>query len=278
MPNRILKENICSSDDINELSWFEEVLFYRLIVSCDDYGRYDGRPAIIKNRLFPLKDNLTSKSVSAALNKLASVGLVAMYEFDGKPYLHLPTWEKHQTPRAKKSKYPDPENGSQTSANICKQMQADECNGNQVNADVHDIRYSINDIRYSGNEESDEIITAWNGLGLSQVTRIMPNSQRYTMLNARIREYGKDEILKAIENIKGSSFLRGQNQRNWVITFDWFLKPNNFVKVRDGNYTDAKPEPRGKNYYGDHSHPDERTLAAMRQLMEEEAQYEEEGA
>ena len=38
---------------------------------------------------------------------------------------------------------------------------------------------------------------------------------------------------------------------------------------------DKKPK---KNYYGDHSHPDERTLAAMRQLMEEEAQYEEEGA
>ena len=38
---------------------------------------------------------------------------------------------------------------------------------------------------------------------------------------------------------------------------------------------DKKPK---KNYYGDHSHPDERTLAAVRQLMEEEAQYEEEGA
>ena len=37
-------------------------------------------------------------------------------------------------------------------------------------------------------------------------------------------------------------------------------------------------KPAKKNYYGDHSHPDERTLAAMRQLMEEEAQYEEKGA
>ena len=54
MPNRILKESICSSDSINELSWFEECLFYRLIVNCDDYGRFDGRTAIIKNRLFPL--------------------------------------------------------------------------------------------------------------------------------------------------------------------------------------------------------------------------------
>ena len=45
MPNRILKESIRTSDTIGELSWFEEVLFYRLIVSCDDYGRFDGRTA-----------------------------------------------------------------------------------------------------------------------------------------------------------------------------------------------------------------------------------------
>ena len=43
MPNRILKESICRSEEIDSLSWFEEVLFYRLIVICDDFGRYDGR-------------------------------------------------------------------------------------------------------------------------------------------------------------------------------------------------------------------------------------------
>ena len=78
MPNRIIKESICTSDGIDALSWFEEVLFYRLIVSCDDYGRFDGRPAIIKNRLFPLKENLTIKNVSAAINTLARAGLVAL--------------------------------------------------------------------------------------------------------------------------------------------------------------------------------------------------------
>ena len=61
MPNRILKESVCTSDSVNKLSWFEEVLFYRLIVNCDDYGRFDGRVSIIKNRLFPLKENLTGK-------------------------------------------------------------------------------------------------------------------------------------------------------------------------------------------------------------------------
>lgn len=105
MPNRILKESICSSEEIDSLSWFEEVLFYRLIVKCDDYGRYDGRLKFVKNSCFPLKD-ITEKDVEKALHKLSAVGLVRAYESQGRPYLQLVTWEQHQNIRAKKSKYP----------------------------------------------------------------------------------------------------------------------------------------------------------------------------
>ena len=105
MPNRILKESICISESIRKLSWFEEVLFYRLIVNCDDYGRFDGRESIIKGRLFPLKD-VTIASVRNALDKLATAGLVTLYEFEGRPYIELPSWERHQNIRAKRSKYP----------------------------------------------------------------------------------------------------------------------------------------------------------------------------
>lgn len=79
MPNRIIKESIRTSDSINELSWFEECLFYRLIVSCDDYGRFDGRPAIIKGSCFPLKDGVTTNNIEKALSKLVSAGLVKRY-------------------------------------------------------------------------------------------------------------------------------------------------------------------------------------------------------
>ena len=125
MPNRIIRESICTSDSIDGLSWFEEVLFYRLIVSCDDFGRYDGRAAIIKNRLFPLKENLTLKTVENALHGLASAGLVALYTSQGKRFLYLPTWGKYQNQRAKESKYPEPVEPTQADEIICKQMNAD---------------------------------------------------------------------------------------------------------------------------------------------------------
>lgn len=130
MPNRIIKESICRSDQINGLTPFEEVLFYRLMVSVDDYGRYDGRTAIIKNTLFPLKDDLSPGQIEDAMFDLECEGLVALYTVDGRPYVRLTGWDKHQSIRAKKSKYPaDPdENGNhlQASASNCKQMKTDE--------------------------------------------------------------------------------------------------------------------------------------------------------
>ena len=106
MPNRILKESICRSEEIDSLSWFEEVLFYRLIVICDDFGRYDGRAKIIKGSCFPLK-SITEKDIDKALEKLSAVGLVRVYEAQGRPYLQLVTWADHQRIRNQKSKSPE---------------------------------------------------------------------------------------------------------------------------------------------------------------------------
>lgn len=130
MPNRILKESICRSDSIDALSWFEEVLFYRLIVNCDDFGRYDARLKIIKNICFPLKD-VTEKDVESALKKLSAAGLVRVYETQGRPYLQLVTWEAHQNIRAQKSKYP-------TFDETCIQMYADDnsCSRNPIQSNT----------------------------------------------------------------------------------------------------------------------------------------------
>ena len=108
MGNRILKQDICMSEEIEQLSWFEEVLFYRLIVNCDDYGCFDRRAKIIKAALFPLKE-VTTKQIDSAVDRLSTVGLVRVYEVQGRPYLQLTTWSKHQRLRNSKHRYPTPE-------------------------------------------------------------------------------------------------------------------------------------------------------------------------
>lgn len=120
MPNRIIKESICTSDSIESLSDFHEAFFYRLIVNCDDYGRMDARPAILKARLYPLRDRVSLKDIQKALKSLADVGCIELYEVNGKPYLFLPSWEFHQQIRAKRSKYPEPDI-------YCNHMISDDC-------------------------------------------------------------------------------------------------------------------------------------------------------
>ena len=115
MPNRILKESICASENIDQLTAFQETFFYRLMVNCDDYGRMDARTKILAARLFPLRELRTSQ-VDDALKALTSAELILIYEVDGKPFLQMKTWDKHQQVRAKKSKYPSPDDG------ICNQM------------------------------------------------------------------------------------------------------------------------------------------------------------
>ena len=91
----------------------------------------------------------------------------------------------------------------------------------------------------NGLDSVDAVVEKWNSLpdGIAKVSKIQKESTRDRHLRKRIRDYGIDEVLRAIDNIRNSDFLQGENDRGWVITFDWFIRPENFQKVLDGNYT-----------------------------------------
>ena len=147
MPNRILKESICTSEEIDQLSPFQEIMFYRLIVNCDDYGRADARAKVLKSKLFPLRD-VRVDQIETALNALASAKLVILYEVDGKPFLQMKTWGKHQQVRAKKSKYPAPEG-------YCEDEISNDGNGNHLLS--NDSKCPRNPIQSESKSESNPI-------------------------------------------------------------------------------------------------------------------------
>ena len=92
------------------------------------------------------------------------------------------------------------------------------------------------------------VLVAWNELeryGIKSVTKLRGGTDRHGRISARIKEYGVNDVLNAIENIKKSGFLQGKNNKGWTITFDWFVRPNNFPKVLDGNYTDKGDDNNG---------------------------------
>ena len=60
--------------------------------------------------------------------------------------------------------------------------------------------------------------------------------RRKLAIQARARENGKESLMEVIKQAAKSDFLNGRNDRGWVADFDWLMRPNNFVKVLEGNY------------------------------------------
>lgn len=130
MPTRYIRETITTSETLAQVSADAERLFWRLVVVADDYGLYDGRlTTLLGKALTAFLGRISAEDVSRWLDELASVGLISLYESDGKPFLRLRTFVVHQgQPRAKKPKHPRP----LASDCNCNQLPADEGNVSEV--------------------------------------------------------------------------------------------------------------------------------------------------
>lgn len=102
-----------------------------------------------------------------------------------------------------------------------------------------DISQSDKKSKQTWQEQLNRIFKEWNSIddNIPKINFIKNGSTRQKLLQARINEYGFDNVLKAIDNVKNSQYLKGY-VKSFRITFDWFIKPNNFPKVLDGNYND----------------------------------------
>ena len=188
MPNRIIKESICTSEDIAGLSMGAEILFYHLMVKVDDFGVYFGNEQIIKNTCFPLKSSeIKVKQVESWLNELVKAGLLFAYVAeDGKKYVQFTKWAKHQQIRAKKSKYP-------LFDSTCNQLLADD--GNSCR---NPIQYEIQSISAQSADEIESCFLAlWDlypkKAGKSSVSK---------KAKAALYKAGFDVVAAAIENYK----------------------------------------------------------------------------
>ena len=230
MPNRIIKESICTSDNIDQLTPFEENVFVRLIVNCDDYGRMDAREKILVSRLFPLK-TLKPGQMNGAIESLVKADLVTVYEVSGRPYLQMNTWADHQQIRTKKSKYPSPDEGN------CKNLISNDINCNQMITD--DNKCPRNPIQSNTN-------TNPNTKEKEPLKRFTPPTVDEVAEYCRNRNYGIDaEYFVAYYTARNWVLSNGKKMSDWkaaVITWEkrekertGFAKPTKTVSA--GQYT-----------------------------------------
>ena len=119
-------------------------------------------------------------------------------------------------------------------------------------------------------EEVEEVVKAWNSLsdlGISKISKLRSTTERYKSMRERIKEYSLDDFLEAIDLIKKSDFLQGKNKKKWFISFDWFVKPNNFPKVLEGNYTNREVKEEPKKEVNDVELTDEIRAALEEQMF-----------
>ena len=254
MPTRYLKPGVRDSEAIDNLSPQAENIFYRLLVTVDDFGRFDARPAMIKAQCFPIKESVSINKCKELLEELSRANLILLYEAEGKPYLQMCKWDN--IPRAKESKYPAHEG-------TCIQLYTDVPLTETETETKTKTKTDISISPPSGEPELESGLPKCNHQGvidlyhkhLPTLRRIeVWNETRKGYLRQRWREVA-DELAKTkeiqssdilgwfadfFEHIGTSKFLTGRvndkSGRSFVADLEWILKPSNFAKIVEGKY------------------------------------------
>lgn len=137
MPTRFIKESCRSSRNLDRLTDFEERLFWRLITTADDFGRFLATPELVRAACFPYRA-MSIQKVTEALQGLQAQHLVSLYVVADREYGEFVTFEKHQgKARSRKSKYPDKLDASlHADASTCVHTLADVTGHPNTNTDL----------------------------------------------------------------------------------------------------------------------------------------------
>lgn len=127
MPNRVIREGILTSEAINNLTPGAELFYRRLMNKADDFGRYDGRPAILLGELYALKlekGEVSIDDVKGWIAECEAEGVVTTYDSGGKRCIVIHKFD--QRVRAAASKWPQPPSDDSTSRTIAANVGLDE--------------------------------------------------------------------------------------------------------------------------------------------------------
>ena len=106
MPNRILRDNILTSEPVASLDWAAEVFYRRLHSVVDDYGRYEAGHQLLRAKCYPLQtDSVRVADIARWMAACQKSGLILVYGANGKQYLEVCKFgQQTRTP----SKFPPP--------------------------------------------------------------------------------------------------------------------------------------------------------------------------
>jgi hypothetical protein len=271
---RMFAKTIIDSDAFLDMPLSSQALYFHLSMRADDEG-FVNNPKKVQRMIGASDDDLKILIGKSFLIPFES-GIVVIKHWRIHNYIRQD--RKHETKYCEeKALLEVKENGAYTlSSELCQSdvsQMSDKCHTEvRLGKDRLDIK-NTNSILCSSSEEPkeeratikkadiDKVLSEWNSIdGIPKVTKLATGTKRYKMLKQRIEEYSLNDVLKAIENVRNSDFLTNK----WKgFNFEWFVKPNNFPKVLEGNYnkesgnertsrqSDEDSEYKWEDYYPD---------------------------
>lgn len=113
---------------------------------------------------------------------------------------------------------------------------ANDSTTNNNNININSINNNRENIDYQ------QIADMYNEICVSFPRLTKLSDARKKAIRARLKQYSVDDFRKMFGIAEGSSFLKGNNDRNWSANFDWMVKDANMAKILDGNYNNKEKE------------------------------------
>lgn len=96
--------------------------------------------------------------------------------------------------------------------------------------------------------DAGRFLENWNSLGAPFSKCLVVSSERGSKIRRRFSEsFFRDHWQAAVLKLQTCPFLRGENEKKWVATVDWFLRPGSVGKIIEGIYEEKNIPKRGGN-------------------------------
>lgn len=210
---RTLKPTIWESEQVAELPAEVQILFIGLITQADDEGRQKGSPQLVRSKIFPYAD-YSLQRIREWLRKLVEADLIHWYTVDGREFIELPTWEKHQrVSHPTKSALPSHSEADSADApedsGIIPERPRREGKGKEGNKETAP---STDKPPTPGRQVFD----AWVEATGKNAKAVKFSKERQALLNRRLKDWPLEDLLDAVKGWRHSPHHRGENERQTV--------------------------------------------------------------
>ena len=170
-------------------------------------------------------------------------------------FIYISSWEEYQNIEGMEKIREQNRLAQQRSRARRKLLQSEKNKNNDMSCDSHVTVMQSHDIDKEEDKEKDkdiikeihkekttpqQIVDLFNSICVSFPSVSSLSEARKRAINARLNSYTIDDFKKCFEIAESSSFLKGENDRNWTATFDWLIKDANMPKVLEGQYANKK--------------------------------------